>query len=168
MLQESSAFRQLKTTSTTTTHHGNGRPGHSFVTTASYGYPYASVVYHKVFKKSMEVYYFMKKISVREFKEYCSKHEYHNFVLDSSNQIGTNFPLFFNYNIVFDHIVVWSNPNTIILTNKCGAMRIHMVKYIKLSTKKSALGRVITVVYGDYNNPDDENYYVFIIRDRMK
>ena len=110
----------------------------------------------------------MKKFSVNEFKEYCSRYRSHDFVLDSSNQTGDNFPLFFNYSLKFNRIIVGSNPNTIILTNDYGSMRIHMVKHIKISDKKSVLGQQMTVVYGDYNNPNDENSYVFIVRDGFR
>ena len=105
----------------------------------------------------------MRKISVREFKNYCDEASPRHFIFADDNQDWHSVNNTLRIKLEFDKLKISFNPNTICLSSSNGTVSFERVKHIK-ELEQSLLGRAFGVVCGNISNNNEDRTYVVVVR----
>ena len=105
----------------------------------------------------------MRKITVREFKDYCDAVSPKCIIFSDENQDWNTVRDTLRIKLNFDNLKISFNPNIIHLLSYNGTVSLERVKYIK-EYEPSLLGSVFGVVCGDLSNDDHDRTYTIVAR----
>lgn len=90
----------------------------------------------------------MKNLSVREFKEYCDKHNPRCFIYDTDNQKWSKVEDTLRIKLVFDKIKINFNPNIIYLSSDSETISFDRI-IVVIDCGTTVIGRIFDVVCPD-------------------
>lgn len=92
-----------------------------------------------------------KRVSIKEFKEYCEDHKPNCISFLTENQRWYRVADPCEIKMSFSIILILENPNLICLKSADGTLLFNQVKFIEIDTESSMLGTVFTIFCGDFN-----------------
>lgn len=105
----------------------------------------------------------MEKISLIDFKNYCSKIQVHKYIFDTDNQLWDKFESTIRSKVEFSTMRITFNPNTVFLRSGTDFIKFERVKYI-IFNEKSLLGTVFTFVCGNKSDTIKDVFYTIIVQ----
>lgn len=103
-----------------------------------------------------------KKVSVREFKEYCRDHNISQISFCAENQEWCLVSDPCKFNLSFPSILVYENPDVIYLRHNGNIVYFDRVKYIEIDSNETVLGDTFTICCGNENGYDVIKQYKLI------
>lgn len=104
----------------------------------------------------------MKKMSVREFRNFCNSNEISHFILSSDNQEHYLISKTLKHDFVFNTLLIALNPNAICLKNEHGLVCFERVKYVTMKPDPSPLGVKFSIICGDFSSEKNNIRYNII------
>lgn len=104
----------------------------------------------------------MQKLSLREFKNTCDSLSFNKFTFFSENQSWDKVGHTIKVKMTFKIALIAFNPNIICFKDADNYLCLNRVKCIKMKEENSMIGRVFTIVCGDFSNADNDISYTII------
>lgn len=106
----------------------------------------------------------MQNLSIREFKTVCDSFSPQEFIFTSANQQWKASNHTLKANLSFKIMMIAFNPNVLCFKSPDNTLCLERVKYIKTSNEPDFIGRVFTVICGDFESSKNDVSYTIIAR----
>lgn len=106
----------------------------------------------------------MKKMSVREFKDFCEQESTSQYIFDTGNQSWNRVEDPLRLKLVFHTMLVAFSPNAICFRGGENSLCLQRVRNIRMTEEKTALGWVFHIVCSGLSDCQTDRTYTVVAR----